>query len=100
MQNYDDIFSLLDGDNNGYIDYEEFLRATLDRSLLVNERMLKLAFSFFDKEKTGFISKDRIMNYFIGTNMTEEIFNFIFDEIDSDKDGRINFRDFKEMMMY
>ena len=100
LQNYDDIFSLLDGDNNGYIDYEEFLRATLDRSLLVNERMLKLAFSFFDKEKTGFISKDRIMNYFIGTNMTEEIFNFIFDEIDSDKDGRINFRDFKEMMMY
>ena len=100
LQNYDDIFSLLDGDNNGYIDYEEFLRATLDRSLLVNERMLKLAFSFFDKEKTGFISKDRIMNYFIGTNMTEEIFNFIFDEIDLDKDGRINLRDFKEMMIY
>ena len=100
LQNYDDIFSLLDGDNNDYIDYEEFMRATLDRKLLVNEKMLKLAFRFFDKEKTGFISKDRIMNYFVGTNMTEEVFNAIFDEIDSDKDGQIDFSDFKEMMVY
>ena len=100
LQNFDDIFSLLDGDNNDYIDYEEFLRATLDRKLLVNDRILKLAFRFFDKEKIGVISKDKIMKLFVGTNMTEEVFNNIFDEIDSDKDGQIDFNDFKEMMMY
>ena len=100
LQNFDDIFSLLDGDNNDYIDYEEFLRATLDRKLLVNERILKLAFRFFDKEKIGVISKDKIMKLFVGTNMTEDVFNNIFDEIDSDKDGQIDFNDFKEMMMY
>ena len=100
LQNFDDIFSLLDGDNNDYIDYEEFLRATLDRKLLVNERILRLAFRFFDKEKIGVISKDRIMKLFVGTNMTEDVFNNIFDDIDSDKDGQIDFNDFKEMMMY
>ena len=100
LQNFDDIFSLLDGDNNDYIDYEEFLRATLDRKLLVNERILRLAFRFFDKEKIGVINKDRIMKLFVGTNMTEDVFNNIFDEIDSDKDGQIDFNDFKEMMMY
>ena len=100
LQNFDDIFSLLDGDNNDYIDYEEFLRATLDRKLLVNEKMLKLAFRFFDKEKFGVVSKQRIMKYFTGTNMTEEVFNNIFDEIDTDKDGFFDFKDFKEMMMY
>ena len=100
LQNFDDIFSLLDGYNNDYIDYEEFLRATLDRKLLVNERILRLAFRFFDKEKIGVISKDRIMKLFVGTNMTEDVFNNIFDEIDSDKDGQIDFNDFKEMMMY
>ena len=100
LQNFDDIFSLLDGDNNDYIDYEEFLRATLDRKLLVNDRILKLAFRFFDKEKIGVISKDKIMKLFVGTNMTEDVFNNIFDEIDSDKDGQIDFNDFKEMMMY
>ena len=100
LQNFDDIFSLLDGDNNGYIDYEEFLRATLDRKLWINQKVLKLAFKFFDKENFGYISKNRIKNYFVGTNMTEEVFNVIFDEIDADKDGQIDFKDFKEMMMY
>ena len=100
LQNFDDIFSLLDGDNNDYIDYEEFLRATLNRKLLVNEKMLKLAFRFFDKEKLGVVSKDRIMKYFVGTNMTEEVFNNIFDEIDTDKNGIIDFNVFKEVITY
>ena len=100
LQNFDDIFSLLDGDNNDYIDYEEFLRATLNRKLLVNEKMLKLAFRFFDKEKFGFFSKEGIMKYFIGTNMTEEVFNNIFDEIDTDKNGIIDFNVFKEVIIY
>ena len=67
---------------------------------MINEKVLKLAFNFFDREQFGFISKDRIKDYFIGTNMTEEVFNVIFDEIDYDKDGKIDFDDFKEMMMY
>ena len=100
LKNFDDIFSLLDGDNNGYIDYEEFLRATLDKKVLVNDNMLKLAFSFFDKEKSGYISRNKIMNYFIDTKINEELFNAIFDEIDSDKDGKIDFNDFKDMMVY
>ena len=100
LSNYDEIFSLLDGDNNGYIDYEEFLRATLDRSFFVNENVLNIAFKFFDKENTGYISKDKIMSYFIGTKMTEELFKNIFDEIDTNKDGKIDFQEFKNMMVY
>ena len=100
LSNYDEIFSLLDGDNNGYIDYEEFLRATLDRSFFVNENVLNFAFKFFDKDNSGYISRDKIKSYFIGTKMSEELFSNIFDEIDKNKDGKIDFDDFKEMMMY
>ena len=100
LNNYDEIFSLLDGDNNGYIDYEEFLRATLGRKLIVNENVLIFSFRFFDKENTGYISRDKIKSYFIGTKMSEELFSNIFDEIDKNKDGKIDFDDFKEMMMY
>ena len=100
LSNYDEIFSNLDGDNNGYIDYEEFLRATLDRSFFVNENVLNLAFNFFDKENTGYISRDKIMSYFIGTKMTEELFSIFFDEIDTNRDGKIDFKEFKEMMVY
>ena len=100
LNNYDEIFSLLDGDNNGYIDYEEFLRATLDRNFFVNDNILTLAFNFFDKENTGKISREKIKSYFIGTKMTEELFSNIFDEIDTNKDGKIDFNEFKDMMMY
>ena len=100
LSNYDEIFSLLDGDNNGYIDYEEFLRATLGRKLIVNENVLIFSFRFFDKENTGYISRDKIKSYFIGTKMSEELFSNIFDEIDRNKDGKIDFNEFKEMMMY
>ena len=100
LSNYDEIFSLLDGDNNDYIDYEEFLRATLDRKLFVNDNSLTLAFKFFDKENTGYISRDKIKSYFIKTNLNEELFSNIFDEIDRNKDGKIDYNDFKEMMMY
>ena len=100
LSNYDEIFSLLDGDNNDYIDYEEFLRATLDRKLFVNNNALTLAFKFFDKKNTGFISRDKIKSYFIRDNLNEELFSIIFDEIDRNKDGKIDFNDFKEMMMY
>ena len=100
LQNFDEIFSLLDGDHNGYIDYEEFLRATLDKKLLTNEKMLKLAFNFFDEEGCGFISRDKIKNYFIDGTINEELFNNIFDEIDLDKNGRIDFDEFKEMISF
>ena len=100
LSNYDEIFSLLDGDNSGYIDYEEFLRATLDRNLYVNEKKLSLAFKYFDKDDTGYIDRDKIKTYFINSDIDEELFSNIFDEIDINKDGKIDFNDFKEMMMY
>ena len=99
LSNYDEIFSLLDGDNNDYIDYEEFLRATLDRNLYINDSNLNLAFKFFDKENTGYITKEIIMSYFVGNKISEELFSKIFDEIDINKTGRMNFVKFKDMMM-
>ena len=100
LKNFDEIFSLLDADNNGYIDYEEFLRACLDRNKVINENVLKYAFYYFDKEKTGYISQNKIQSYFVNSNLTESDFQEIFKEIDLDKDGKISFKEFKNMMLY
>ena len=100
LSNYDEIFSLLDGDNNDYIDYEEFLRATIDRNLYINDENLNFAFRFFDKENTGYISKEVIMSYFGGNKISEELLSKIFDEIDINKAGKIDFIRFKDMMMF
>ena len=100
LKNFDEIFSLLDADNNGYIDYEEFLRACLDRNKVINENVLKYAFNYFDKEKTGYISQSKIKSYFVKSNLSEDDFQEIFNEIDLDKDGKISFNEFKNMMLY
>ena len=47
----------MDGDNKGYINYEEFLRACLDRKKILNEETLIYAFNHFDSNECGFIEK-------------------------------------------
>ena len=100
LKNYDTIFSLLDSDNNGYIDYEEFLRAVLDRNKVINEDVLRYAFYFFDRDNSGFISKDKVKNIFVTENLSEQQFMDIFSAIDTNGDGNIDFMEFKEMMLY
>ena len=98
--NYDEIFNLLDSDNNGYIDYEEFFRGALDRKSILNRDNLIYAFNFFDKDNSGYINKDKIKKYFINNTIDEEMFEIIFNEIDTNKDGKIDFNDFMNMMIY
>ena len=96
---FDEQFSLIDGDKKGYINYEEFLRACLGRKKILTDNILKYAFSFFDPNNTGFIRKKKMKSFF-GNKVDENTFKIIFDEIDSDKDGKINFKDFKAMLLY
>ena len=48
----DAVFQRLDGDNNGYIEYEEFLRACIDKKTLMTKKKLKYAFRFLDHDNT------------------------------------------------
>ena len=97
--NFDEKFNLLDGDNKGYINYEEFLRASLNREKILTDNILHYAFSNFDPEGFGYIKKKRLKEIF--WNKTENItFNYIFNEIDLDRDGKISFQDFKSMLLY
>ena len=96
---FDEQFSLIDGEKKGYINYEEFLRACLSRKKILTDNILKYAFSFFDSNNTGFIKKKKMKSFF-GNKVEENTFKNIFDEIDSDKDGKINFKDFKAMLLY
>jgi Ca2+-binding EF-hand superfamily protein len=49
-----------DIDNSGTIDYGEFLAATLHMNKLEREESLVSAFSFFDKDGSGFITIDEL----------------------------------------
>ena len=97
--NFEEQFTLIDGEKKGYINYEEFLRACLNRKKILTDNILKYAFGFFDPTNTGYIRKKKMKSFF-GNKVDDNTFQFIFDEIDRDKDGKINFKDFKSMMLY
>ena len=96
---FDGIFAMLDGDNKGFINYEEFLRAALGRKDILTDEILSYAFIYFDPEGSGFIKKKKIKSI-LGNKIDNITFQSIFDEIDLDKDGKISFDDFKSMLLY
>ena len=96
-----DIFELLDRDHNNYIGYEEFVRAVIDKSIFLEENVLKFAFKYFDMNNTGEITYESIKNIFKGhiKNVSiDQSLKKIMEEVDKDKDGKINYSDFCELM--
>ena len=94
------LFLLLDGDNNGFIEFEEFLRACIDKKEILTEDNLKYAFKFLDKEDRETLSVQQILSAFsIGDNKLFEIaISKDINDVDEDGDGNINFKEFKHML--
>jgi calcium-dependent protein kinase len=66
------IFSEMDADLSGNIDYTEFLRASMNKTKMLSEKNLKAAFSFFDQDHDGCISKEEIQLVFAKGNVILE----------------------------
>ena len=97
--NYEIIFDLLDDDKKGFIEYEKFLRACLDKKYILNEENIKLAFNFFDKENKGYFDEEKMKNIFNKEKISDELCHIIFEEIDLNKNGKIDFQTFKIIML-
>lgn len=90
------IISQMDQNMDEFIEYEEFLRLSLNQAKLVSELNLKLAFDNFDHDKNGSLSKDEIRQVLI--NADDEYIDELFLIIDTNQDNTINFEEFKKMM--
>ncbi|KAE8775467.1 calcium-dependent protein kinase 17-like [Hordeum vulgare] len=53
-----------DADVNGLIDYEEFVTATVHMNKMDREEHLYTTFQFFDKDNSGYITRDEIKQAF------------------------------------
>jgi calcium-dependent protein kinase len=51
---------VMDSNNNGYIDYTEFIAACLQSYNYLKESHLKTAFGYFDKDGSGTISREEL----------------------------------------
>ncbi|KAF5192612.1 Calcium-dependent protein kinase [Thalictrum thalictroides] len=88
-----------DVDGNGTIDYIEFITATMHRHRLERDEHLYKAFQYFDKDKSGFITRDELETAMKDHGMGDDTtIREIISEVDTDNDGRINYEEFCTMM--
>ena len=97
---FDDIFKELDGDNNGTIEFEEFLRGCIDKNEILNDKYLHYAFKFLDKENRKYLSPEQIISAFAikENSQLKEKINNILNNSDVDKNGLISFEEFKSLI--
>ncbi|KAF8821295.1 calcium-dependent protein kinase CDPK3 [Cardiosporidium cionae] len=95
----DQILESIDFDNNGAIDYSEFLTVAMDRSRLLSRERLERAFKMFDVDNSGKISSAELATLFGVTDIKSDTWNDILNGVDQNKDGEIDFDEFQQMLM-
>jgi calcium-dependent protein kinase len=87
------ILERCDSDLSGFIDYTEFLSATMDWKIILSTKKLEAAFRAFDLNGNGKIDIEELKEMIGGID--EQGYQFLMQQIDTDGDGEINFDEFK-----
>ncbi|KAG8073291.1 hypothetical protein GUJ93_ZPchr0006g45916 [Zizania palustris] len=92
------IMEAADKDNNATINYEEFIAATLPLNKIEREEHLIAAFTYFDKDGSGYITVDKLQRACGEHNMEDSFLEDIILEVDQNNDGQIDYAEFVAMM--
>jgi len=92
----------VDADGSGVIDYTEFLAATLDKKLYMQEQACWSAFRVFDRNGDGRISLDELKGVLTNGDVTDAFagqdMEALMKEVDTSGDNEIDFDEFMAMM--
>lgn len=96
----DQLLQRLDKNQNGQIDYSEFLLSASELQYLMNRANLKLAFDALDKDKSGQISLNELKAFFRINSKpgSVEQWKALIAGVDSSGDGEIGFDEFEQLM--
>lgn len=97
----DKIIETCDGDGNGFIDYTEFLTATINWKKELSHERLEAVFKMFDKDGSGKIGLSEIKCIFgeESDNIEDGVWDQIMLEADLNGDGEIDLYEFKTLML-
>jgi calcium-dependent protein kinase len=84
-----------DIDGNGYLEYSEFLTATINRQMTLSRERLKAAFKSYDQDGNGKITLNEFSSTFRGTGIEEDLIKELIQEADKNNDGEIDFEEFE-----
>ena len=96
----ENLFDSIDENETGNIEYEELIRALSDKEKLLNDKNLKEAFNFFDKDGSGSITWNEIAEIVypegkIPKNIIKEFLNEIGED---DENMKIDYFEFKKIL--
>ncbi|CAG9332573.1 unnamed protein product [Blepharisma stoltei] len=94
-----ELMAKCDLDNNGYIEYTEFLTAAMDWRKSLNKEKLYNVFKIYDNDNNGKISLDDLKESLGGNERNHYDFIKILKEADINGDGEIDFDEFAELML-
>ncbi|CAN4113925.1 unnamed protein product [Withania somnifera] len=93
-----DLMKAADIDNSGTIDYGEFVAAMLHVNKIEKDDYLLAAFSYFDKDGSGYITADELQKACEEFGIEDVHLEEMIQEADQDRDGRIDYNEFVAMM--
>ena len=92
-------FKKADANHSGFINYSEFLSACLSKAHCMNYENLEIAFKMFDNDNSGTISLEEIKEKLaLGLMVEDESWKEILSEVDQNKDGVIDLKEFCALM--
>ena len=95
----DKLFNDVDTDKSGFIDYSEFIVATMSSKKNMSEEKLTAAFKLFDTDGNGTISKDELTQVLCTTGqISADTIEDILKQADENDDGDIDFNEFCNLM--
>ena len=94
------MFKAVDSDNSGFIDYSEFLVATMNAKALTTNEKLRAAFNMFDKDGSGVIEYHEfaeMMTQKMAERDPREEMMKAFRLFDDDDTGKISFHNLRRV---
>lgn len=73
------------------IDWRDFVASTMDRSIVLREDNMRMAFEHFRHSNAEYLTIEDLSNIFGGTVPAREV----MDVLDGDKDGKVSYEDFR-----
>ena len=95
------IMRQVDVNGSGFIDYTEFVTACAKKESMLSMENLNSAFNVFDSDGSGKITVAELREMLGGAedDAQDDVWAKLIADVDTDRDGEIDIREFKDMMV-